>query len=183
MRIYLDLLPDSRKEEIKKKKFFKILLGQETRILVPFIFFIAVLVSINFSLKIQLDTLEKADSEDSSQKKYQELRDYEKKFSEINAKARSVSSYQANHIYWSSVINEVTGLFPDRINLTSLVTENYTLSLAGKAKNRDDLLTFQDKLKTSQCFKNVDVPLSNLISKEDVIFKIDIDINKACLKR
>lgn len=183
MKIYLDLLPAERKEEIKKKKAFKTLIHQEIRLFIPVIFFTAVLLAINFNLKIQLNGLEKSSSIEQSQDEYQELKSYEEKFSDINSKVSAVSNFQSKHLYWSSAFEELSKVIPDGAHITNLATKDYKISLAGKAKTRDDLLAFQERIKSSDCFANVNVPLPNLVSKENVVFQVDLEVKSNCLQK
>jgi hypothetical protein len=60
---------------------------------------------------------------------------------------------------------------------------NYTVLLSGQAATRDDILALEKKLKESACVKNVNVPLSNLFSQENIDFQIDFEMQKECLKK
>jgi hypothetical protein len=71
---------------------------------------------------------------------------------------------------------------PENVNLSDLITTNYRISLIGKAKTRDDFLKFQEKIKTENCFSDVEVPLSSLVSKENVEFQINLKVKEECLK-
>jgi Tfp pilus assembly protein PilN len=181
MKIYLDLLPGDRKEEIEKKRIFWKIFRQEILFFMPISFFIAILITTNITLKIQLDSLEKTGSLEQSQEKYQELKNYEGKFRQINLQVNSLSNFQKNHLHWFNAISEVSNTVPDGIYISGLTTKDFNISLSGKAKTRDDLLALQDKLNANKCFKNLNVPLSNLVNKDDVDFQIDFEVQKDCL--
>ncbi len=51
MKIYLDLLPEEKKEEIKRKKIFLKVIHSELIFAIPMIAFFVILATINFSLK------------------------------------------------------------------------------------------------------------------------------------
>jgi len=55
--------------------------------------------------------------------------------------------------------------------------------LSGAADTRDNLLAFKDNLEKEGCFSNVDLPLSNLVDKTDVSFRIVFDVKESCLKK
>lgn len=183
MRIYLDLLPQERKEEIKRKKTFWIVVRQEIRFLLPIAFFIAIILAININLKIQLESLEKIYSLEQSRAGYQELKGYEGEFRDVNSKISEISNIQKGHLYWSHVFRELSNLTPAGISISRLITKDYQISLAGEAKTREDLLAFEDKIKASNCFSNIEMPLSNLVSKENVDFQIDFNVQQNCLKQ
>lgn len=182
MKIYLDLLPEERKKEIKKNKLFGTVIRQESRLLIPLAVFIAVLIAINIILEIQAEGMEKAYSLKQSQEKYIELKTYEGKFKEINMKIANASGLQEGHLYWSEVLYELSTSVPDDVYVVDLSTKDYQIFLTGKAKNRDNLLDFQGRLESSGCFDKINVPLSNLVSKENVSFQMDFEIKKDCLK-
>lgn len=183
MRIYLDLIPGDRKEEIKRRKTFRKIFRQGLRFLFPVIFFIAILLAINLNLKIQLGSLDKTYSLEQSQEKYKELKLYEDKFREINARSLLISKFQEEHMHWSHIFSQLSNLVPEGVFVRVLTTKDYQISLAGKAKTREDLLAFQEKIKSSPCFTEINVPLSNLVSKENVDFQIDFKVQKNCLKK
>ncbi|MCX6765497.1 MAG: PilN domain-containing protein [Candidatus Moranbacteria bacterium] len=182
MKIYLDLLPEEKKEEIKKKKAFWMIIRQELRFLIPIIVFISILFSINLILKIQSDSWNGIYSLEQSQKEYQELKTYEEEFRQVNSKISSFSRLQEGHLYWSNVFYQLSDLVPEEISINGLITKDYQVSLSGKAKNRNNLLALQEKIQSSECFSNVNVPLSNLVNKENVDFQIDFEVAINCLK-
>jgi hypothetical protein len=182
MRVYLDLLPDERKEEIKKGRILRQIIHQEGIFLFPIFAFIIILITINFSLKINLESISDNSQSKSYQESYKELQSYEDKFSSINSKVSEILKIQNNHLNWLGIFKRLNEKMVENVYLSDLVTVDYQVSLSGKAKTRDDFLKFQDSIKGEECFSNVDVPLSSLVSKEDVQFQIDFEIKEECLK-
>lgn len=182
MRIYLDLLPDERKKEMRRHKLFLLIIYQGIVSLFPIALLIALLVSVNMILKIQFQGVEEAYAVKQSQKENQELSRYEDKFKEVNNRVSNARKFQKNHLYWSAVLERISGLTPNGTYLTGITTKDFTVSIAGKAKTRDVLLTFQDSIKSNECFKDVNTPLSNLVTKENVVFQIDFNVKEDCLK-
>lgn len=183
MDVYLDLLPEGKKEEIKKKKIFWLVIRQEVRLFIPLALFIAILFAINFNLKFQAGSIEKIQALEQSQEKYRELKSYEDKFRDINSKALLALSLQSGHLRWSPVLKKISEAVPEGVSLKKLATKDYSVSVSGTAGNREDFLVFEEKIKTSDCFSEVNTPLSNLISKENVVFQIDFKVNDNCLKK
>lgn len=183
MQIYLDLLPQERKNKIKKEIAFKKVIFQEIRLLMPILFFLTILFSLKISLDIQLESLEKVFALENSQKEYQELKNYESKFMEINAKVDKASLFQSKHIFWSNIFMELSSIIPEKIQITSIASADYSIALSGKAKTREDLLALQDKIRSSHCFASIDIPLSNLVSRDDVVFQASLEINPDCLNQ
>jgi Tfp pilus assembly protein PilN len=182
MKIYLDLLPKERKEEMEKNRIFWKIFRQEILFLLPVVIFIITLVTTNFILKIQLDSLEKTGSTEQSQDKYRELKNYEEKFRKVNSQVSAISNFQEGHLYWYRALSQISDVVPEGVYVNTFVTKDFKVSLSGKAKTREDLISFQDRIKSNECLKNLNVPLSNLVNKNNVDFQIDFEIQKNCLK-
>ncbi len=182
MDVYLDLLPEGKKEEIKKKKSFRLIIRQEIRLFIPLTLFVIVLLAVNFNLALQLSGLEKLYALEQSQKEYQELRSYEDKFRETNSSVLLAAALQSGHLRWSPVLKKISEAVPEGVNLKKLAAEDRTVSISGAAKTREEFLSFEEKIKASDCFSEVNVPLSNLTSKENAVFQIDFKVNDNCLK-
>jgi len=182
MRIYLDLLPEEKKEEIKRKKIFLKVVRSELFFSVPIVAFFVILATINFSLREKTKEIERVYGMDNSQKEYKELESYENSFGEINAKINNIFKLQRGHNDWSNIFYRLSDTVPENVYLSDLATVDYRISIAGKAKTREDFLKFQEKIKSEECFSDVEVPLSNLVSKENVGFQVDFNVNKDCLK-
>lgn len=183
MKIYLDLLPQEKKNELKRTKIFRRILREEMLFLVPLIIFIAILFNIYYLLNFQYNSSLTASSADKSQDKYKELSNYEEKFKKVNESVGVMSKIQKNHLRWSNVLNELGTTVPDGMYITDFSTKNYQIFLLGKARSRDDLLNFKNRIEGDSCFQDVDVPLSNLVVKENVDFQMSFSVTKDCLMK
>lgn len=183
MRIYLDLLPTERKQEIKRKKLFRAILREEFLFIIPVIVFIFILLNIYYVLTLQKSSSVSAQTTNQSQEKYKQLSAYEEKFKEANAANQTLVKIQSGHIYWQHLFKELSNITPDGIYLSDLSTKDFSIFLVGKAKTREDLLGFKEKLESSNCFESVNVPLSNLVTRDNVDFQIDLKIKEDCLKK
>ncbi|MFA5777043.1 MAG: PilN domain-containing protein [Parcubacteria group bacterium] len=183
MRIYLNLLPEYKKEEIKKKVAFLKIIRNEVLFAVPILAFFVILATVNFSLKLRMQEIGDSFRIDDSPKEYEELEKYEEKFKDINSKAMYKYKIQKNNLNWSGIFYKINDIIADDVYLSDLVTADYGMSLAGKAKTRDDFLKFQENIKAEECFSDVETPLSSLVSKENVGFQINFKIKEDCLKK
>ncbi|HOX10394.1 MAG TPA: PilN domain-containing protein [Candidatus Moranbacteria bacterium] len=183
MKISIDLLPQQRKQEIKRKKIFHKILRGEFLFLLPIFIFICILLSTYYILILQRNSSGNTYLSQQSQDEYQKLDTYEKKFKEINDKDNLLAKIKSGHIYWKNVLIEISNIVPDSIYLNNISNKDYAVFLAGKARSRDDLIKFKDNLEGSQCFQNINVPLSNLVVKNDIDFQIDLMLKEECLKQ
>ena len=183
MKIKLNLIPPQRKEEIKKAYWLRLVSRWEIEFVLLLLLFIAVLASMNFILKINIAT--ETDSvlvvgKDSD--KYDLISEYDKEIKDISGQVASVKKIQDNQLYWSRLLLKLNEKVFDGLEITDLTTSDYAVVLDGKANTRDDLIAFKDSLVQDQCFSNVELPLSNLVSKDNVEFQISLAIKKECLK-
>lgn len=182
MKIYLDLLPEQRKQELKRKKTYRKILHEEVLFSLPIIVLIIILANVYYVLTVQRDAHVAAYSMEKTQDKYKQLDNYEQKFKEINAVSQDLVKIQSGHLHWTVLLSELSGATPDGVYMTDLSTKDYDVFLVGKARTREALLDFKNRLEKSECFQKVDVPLSNLVMKEDVDFQIDLTLKEDCLK-
>jgi Tfp pilus assembly protein PilN len=182
MKEYINLLPEKNKEEIREEKKFRTIVAQEFSFVFPILILVAILFSIQVILDTQSQGLSAAYSNEQNQGSYQDLKTYEEKFQSINAKTALISKVLDNHLEWSVVLVKLSQLVPDDISITGIANKEYRLFLIGRARTREKLLEFQGVLNGSDCFSGVNMPLSNLVSKENIDFQIDFEIKKTCLK-
>lgn len=181
MKIYLDLLPKQRKMEIRRKKIFRMILRAEFLLLLPILLFIIVLLNIFYLVSVERSALASAHLTAKSQEKYQELSSYEEKFKTVNENSSLLLKLESGHLHWVWVLEKMNKIMPEGIVIGDLSTKNYRIFLLGTAKNRDLLLKFKDELEKDQCFENINVPLSNLVVKENVDFQMDFSVKRSCL--
>lgn len=183
MNIYLNLLSEEKKIEIKKRMIFQTILGQGFRFCFIMLLLISILLSVKMITKINLSSIDKSNSLIASNSVYQELNKYEGDFKQMNSKIILVSEMKKNKLYWSLLIEELSRIIPPNVFLTDLTTKAYEVSIIGKAENREKLVEFQDNLKKSSCLGEVTYPLSNYTSKEDLEFSIDFKVKEECVKK
>jgi Tfp pilus assembly protein PilN len=184
MKTLLNLLPEENKKNIQRKTHFRFFLWQLFLLFALEIFYVSILVSIYFVLDSQLQNLQAVGQQNEKIRLEQiQLNEYQKKFKEINVTTEAIGKIQDNHFTFTQVFYLLDTLLPERITIDYLTTKNYTVLLTGKAVKRDDLLEFDAKLKESPCVENVNVPISNLFSQENIDFQVDFGIKKECLKK
>jgi Tfp pilus assembly protein PilN len=182
MKLTLNLLSEERKKEIKNKKKLLSVTDQGLLFLLPVICLILVLLLIDFNLKINSQSQDNALKMEQNQENYKKLKGYEDNFSNVNLETSIILNIQKDHLYWSKVFGNLSAAVPDNVYITQIANQDYQISLAGKAKTRDDFLNFQNNLENSSCFSDVNAPLSDLVSKQDVDFQIDFNVKTDCLK-
>jgi hypothetical protein len=182
MKIGINLLPPNKKEEILTARRFRTVLGWEVIILFMAVAFFGFIFGINYLLSFNLQLVAESNDNKSNGAQYETIKHYENKFFEINSKIYKISSINSGQIYWSQIFMKLNDAVPDNVEISGMSTKNFLMYLAGKAKTREDLLLFKDNLSREVCFQNVNLPLSDLVSKKDIAFQIDLEIKEDCVK-
>lgn len=181
--ISLNLLPEEQRKELLRVRRFWIVVRQSIYASAVFLFFIVILVSIDVLLAIELKTLQDVGAQQQSQKSYQELQRYEEKFQSINAQTSYRLKLEKNHLFWSHVFAILDNVVPHGITLAGFSTTDNAVTITGIAQQRDTLLAFKEQLSAQECLRNVDIPLADLVVREDVQFHMTFTVGEECLKR
>ena len=186
MKTLLNLLPEEKKESIQGRLRSRFLLWQFFLLLLLEIFYLVILISIYLILDFQLKSLNTV-SENSalvSQGDTARLNTYQQKFSDTNKTVDIIGKIDRSHLYFSQVFSLIDPLLPDGIIVSSLTTKEYTVSVLGKAATRDQLLKLDENLKKStKCVTNVNIPIQNLFSQENIDFQVDFTLVPECLRK
>lgn len=187
MKTLLNLLPEGKKDSIQSHLRSRFLLWQLFLLFLLEVFYLTILVSIFLILDFQfrsLDTIPGNVPVAASQNEDARLSLYEKKFQEANETVGVMSAINRSHLYFSQVFVLIDGLLPDGIVVERLATKEYTVSLFGKARTREDLLLFDEKLKAAgACITAVAIPIQNLFSQENIDFQVDFTVTPECLRK
>lgn len=184
MKILLNLLPEERRASNQRKLRFRFLVWQLFLLFVLELFFVTILAGIWFILDFQLKTVQAEDQSYASGFAGQKtLNRYEDAFRSTNDLVDTVGKIDTAHFSFTTVFLLLKDTVPPGIALTGLTTKNTSIHLVGQALQRDDILAFRDKLGSSDCLQNVNVPLSDLFSQKNVVFQLDFDIKPACLRK
>lgn len=184
MKTLLNLLPEEKKDAIQSRLRSRFLLWQLFLVFALELFYLSMLVSIYLILDFQLESLQNIEQRamTSSRSEEQRLSEYEQKFQDTNAQVETIGKVDRSHLYFSNIFVLLDGLTPPGIAVNQMKTNEYTVSLSGKAAKREDLLLFDKQLKASEeCISNVTIPVSNLFSQKDIDFQLDFSIKPGCL--
>lgn len=183
MDIKINLIPPQRKEEIKKANRLRRILKWEAELLLVFIFFIILLVSINSITQINLSVaVSELDLANRNSNQYQAIGKYDAEAKEMNGTIARVGKIQDAQLYWSKMLKRFAQEVVPGIEIGKLSTKNYAIFLTGKADTRDNLIAFRDNLTGEDCFTDINLPLSNLVSKDNIDFQMDLKVKKECLR-
>ncbi len=180
--IRLNLIPANKKEEIERAdrlhQVFKWEVSMAFLIMVLFV----ILLSVYSIVRVNLQAVT-SESGSANSGKYAQLKQYDEKLKEANDEVAIADKIQAGQFYWSELFNKINALISPGIKLAGINTQNYDVYLTGNADTRDNLMSFEEKLKGESCFQNVNLPISDLVSQTNVDFQIQFTIKDSCLKK
>lgn len=98
----------------------------------------------------------------------------EEKIKEINYYLTSINKIEKEKTDFSKTLIEISEITPEKIRLFNikLNKEEKKFEISGNASSRDGLLEFTERLNQSKYFKNIESPLSNLISPTNINFSL-----------
>jgi Tfp pilus assembly protein PilN len=175
--ITLNLIPPTAKRNLKLTQVYKII-----KDLIIFILFLTIFVAIILLLiKMALqNNFNKVVTESTLTTKYANI--FNKDVKKFNEYLSAVDKIQQDYIPWSKFLVNLTKLIPENINIKNLDIDSNKISITGWAKSRDELLLFKNNLENSELFNGVNIPLENLLQKDNVDFNIKASIKLDKLK-
>lgn len=183
MEISINLIPDYKKEEIKKSNRLRLVWRLGWLLFISLSLFFVSLWSLEKILDFNLQAMLAEQESANDRAQYAEIRRFDEQFRAINKDISNVEKVKNDQIYWSNLFIFLSNGVPSGIEITNLISKDYQISLAGKADNRDSLIAFEENLKKNNCFFDVNLPLSNLVSPENIAMQMDFKIKEECAKR
>lgn len=97
----------------------------------------------------------------------------------LNQKIKLINGISTNFISDRRIIEAIALTVPESIELKTLnfYRQQSTIEISGTAKTRNDLQNFKNTLSSIVWIKNVDLPMNNLIDKENNQFSIKLTVN------
>ncbi len=92
----------------------------------------------------------------------------------INGYINRINGYVKRSTGWPERLIAISGLVPPGVVIQEMTFSGGTLIIHGSAANREDMLTFIDRLEKQPYISKLDSPLSNLLQKKDVQFELSM---------
>ncbi len=185
MKILLNLLPEEEKNLVQTRLRSRFLLWQLFLLFLLEMFYFTILIGMYLILDFQFRSLESLGTNQNVPVSVQgeKLNQYEKKFRDTNEQVLTIGKIERSHFHFTQIFLLLDTLLPPGVTVSALNTKEYVVSLSGKATTREDLLLLDERLKGSECITDVNIPLSNLFSQQDIDFQIDFQIQPECLRK
>lgn len=173
--IHLNLMPETQKQALEKDRLF---LVAHNFLGLVFLFascIAIVLILVRFSLLENYNKIK----EETSLVNTGGL-GFLKEIDALNEKISTAEAVQQNFSKWSSVLFSLSALLPSSVRLNYLFVnrESGGVRLSGLAADRNALLSFKAWLESSGLLEQLEAPLSNLLEKTNVEFRLNGIIKK-----
>lgn len=179
----INLLPPYRKEEILRSYNLRMLLKWETELMAILILLIMALISINAILKINLSAaVNDFNMFNQNSEQFKRIEKYDNDTRDMGAVISNVGKIQNAQFYWSKFLAKLNDKVISGVEISKITTKNYDIIVGGKANTRDNLIIFRDNAGKDDCFTDVNLPLSNLVARDNIDFQMTFKIKKECLK-
>lgn len=183
MEININLIPQYKKDQLIRARHLNLIVRTEIGVALLLALLLVFVWGLNKSLDFNLNAIAVSQSIEGNQDRYKEIEKYQGNFSAINNDVALAAKIKKDQLYWSNLFTRLSGYLTSGVEITDLANNNYSVSLAGQADTRDDLIAFKDKLSGDNCFTDVNLPLSDLVDQENVAFQMDLKVKDSCLKR
>ncbi|MDD2807067.1 MAG: PilN domain-containing protein [Patescibacteria group bacterium] len=173
--IGLNLIPPEKKKEVRLMQLY---VGIKNLIISLLLLSIIVAVILLFVKMTLQNNFDKVVAETTLTTKY--INTFNNDIKKFNQLLGTVDNIQKNYIPWSTFIAKFSKLIPPNITLQSINIKDSKVLITGRAKTREDLLNLKNNLESSTFFSNSQIPLEDLLKKENINFslKSDIDFEK-----
>ena len=97
----------------------------------------------------------------------------------LDQRLTSIQKIQDDYYTYSDLMEKLTGAANNGIKFSEIRIDavGKKMSFGGTADTRDSLLTLKKNLEETETFSDVDLPLSNILQKDNVEFEISANLN------
>jgi hypothetical protein len=179
--IRINLLSDREKKERIAEK----IIGLIVRLGFSIVFALVLLSLVMFYALVILDINLKSVKEET--KKYpasstKEIEGMESLLKSVDSISKKIGEDSKSIPQWKKVLDIFIAICPEGMKITNIHIEKEHVKVVGFARTREEFLAFQEGLKRDN-FKNLNSPVSNLVSPENFSFDVEFDVDKDYLNQ
>jgi Tfp pilus assembly protein PilN len=191
--IKLNLLSSQEKEEIRWEKINRILIINGTVIIAELVIFIVLFLAMDFYLSREFSKIDNLVVQKQQEAEVKEIGELKIKTQSFNERLNLVDEIQNQQISWTKILEKLSLITPESVQIISLDispknnetdvinSEQYLFNLVGHAKTREDMLEFENKLKDSDYFSNLESNRSNYLESYNVNFRYRFNLAEKIL--
>ena len=171
--ITINLLPTVKKEELKFQFIRTKIVSFFIIVFLGIVTLIIFLIGGEIFLRYQLPDIKEQIKNREASSETASLEGLKSGVTSLNQKIAALEKLQKEQIRWSEVLFGLSREIPLDLRLKEIRIdrENQKVIIKGEAKNRVAVLNLENNLKNSQFFERIKSPLSNITTRENVVFE------------
>jgi len=182
MKIKLNLLPKIKEKKIRNKKILKFIIFQEVLIIIVTLFFFGLIKGLNAVSILQMRGIEQEISNSDNRDEYRQIKKYEENIKSAKEKVNFISLIQKSESDWLVVFSKLSEIIDEDIVLESINGNGFLVTIKGVAKDRDSLIRVKKSFEEDSCFKDINIPLNDIVLKNDIDFELKFNVDEKCIK-
>jgi hypothetical protein len=178
----INLIPPKEKERILMERINKVIIIHWFLIFFFIICFVLVLFSIKIYFKSQALTQDSVVSSAKSGQEQERVGRFKEEMRITNEKINEQNNYLKNRIYFSSIIERIAGVLPEKLKLSTLSAvldsekKIIKVFVSGFVLEREDLVVFKEKLEKEESISEISFPASNWVRASNINFSATFNI-------
>lgn len=171
--ITINLLPTVKKEELKFQFIRTKIVSFFLIVFLGIITLIIFLIGGEIFLRYQLSDIKEQIKNREASSETASLEELKSGVTFLNQKIAALEKLQKEQIRWSEVLSGLSREIPLGLRLkeVKIDRDSQKVIIKGEARNRAAVLKLENNLKNSQIFERVESPLSNITTRENLIFE------------
>lgn len=182
--ITINLLASQQKQDLTTSKTNISIIGS---FVILFSVVIILSIALYFMNDLQKQNLDSLNQETLNIEKFlnqENNQNLEKKIKDINYYLSTIKKIENERTNFANVLAEIANLTPDNIRLIEINLNKplKNFEIKGIAKTRDSLIKFDENLQQANDFKDIQSPLSNITTSNDIEFTLSGNLTDQALK-
>lgn len=178
MDLKINLLSPLRKERLKFIKAYHIAIKVGFNCLFALLVFILFLFFFRFSIRIQTDILQKEWQRLEGSEEYALFERNKRLINEYSTYAMKIEkNFFPTFTYWK-ILDKIDSFLPEKTFLKELSIKDGLVIIKGRSSSRDEFIFFKEALEKEEIFSEIQSPLSNFTSSQNVEFEITARLKK-----
>lgn len=184
MKISLNILPEEYKKSLRQQKIVKHLFLLIFQMGVLSFVFCCMLIGILWGMHYYERT-SALYADNFDEENLRELQKYEEQSVEENEKMGILQKVFETQYSYTNIFLLFDEIFPEKMYIEKI---EFTLKkgiIYGIAEERDSIIFLQKRMEEHECFSEVNIPIGELVTKEDVVFTLSfvLENEERCLQR
>lgn len=181
MEIMLNILPPEKKEDIRLARKYRMLLWVQIAICFLVFFFGLLLVGVWYALEMEEREVRreglKRESQDAA---YAQMTSMKSELMGIQRLAFFAEDTLKKQRFATWVFRLLETSLPSGVHVSSILLEEKSLKISGRAETREALISLQENLEKERCFSGISLPSSQIAKKEDIDFEMVVSLDESC---